>query len=462
MNEFEKKVLAFCRKEKLFTPGDHVIVALSGGPDSVALLRCLLSLKDELSVSVAAAHLNHNIREAACVDQGFCEELCHSFGVPLFVKAADIPMISKERGESVETAGRQYRYDFFRETLTAQKADIIALAHHMDDQAETFLMHLLRGAGTEGLGGIRPLRDSIYARPFLGVTKAEILEYLNDLQQDFCVDETNASDEYFRNRIRLELIPSLCQYNPNIAGILSQTAEMLRDEHRFIQKEALAFLEKHEEAEGILSSAFLKLDKALQRQVLRESFLAAMQTMKDLSYPQIESARALIASGAPGRRLDFPGGAALVTSYNTFCWQKMEKAAYTEECFVLELNQSTKCDPFHAEFRLFAVSCAEYQKMTKEVLWEAFDAEILKKPIEVRAFEPGDRMAPFGMEGTKKVQDLFTDQKIPRFKRSEMPLVVQNERVLWIPGVRRSRDFLVSEHTKEVIIIQITGGKWHA
>lgn len=462
MNEFEKKVLAFCRKNGLFEPGEKVIVALSGGADSMALLCCLLALQEALGVTVSAAHLNHGIRENAKEDEAFCEDFCRQKGIPFYKKTCDVPVVSEKIGESLETAGRHCRYEFFDRLLKTEKSDKIALAHHMDDQAETLLMHLLRGAGSAGLGGMRAIRSDAYVRPLLGVTKAEILAYLNDIDQSFCIDETNASKEYFRNQIRLELIPKLNRYNPNAVQLLAQTAGLLADEHDYLKSEAQAWIDKSKEGISFSKKAFLSLAPALQRQVLRDSFHRELNTVRDLTYQQIESARELIASETPGRKLDFPNGAALVTSYETFHWQKKENSSFNWEAFVLKLNELQKSDAFGATFHLYKVPVEEYLSMEKEASFEAFDAEILDKAIEVRAFIPGDRMAPFGMEGTKKVQDLFTDMKVPRFLRSQIPIVVQDGRVLWIPGVRRSRDFLVHEHTKEVVIIHISGGKWHA
>ncbi|MDF1545918.1 MAG: tRNA lysidine(34) synthetase TilS, partial [bacterium] len=269
------RVLKQIRKNRLIEPGQRLLVALSGGPDSVALLRLLCSIKEEWRLKVAAVHINHLIREGASdADESFCRNLCENWEVELISDRADIPALAAKWKMSVEQAARKYRYQLFERLATDEGFDRVLLGHHADDQAETVLFRLIRGSGRTGLVGMSPKR-SIYVRPLLQQSKADILEYLRANELDFCIDESNSDISYRRNFIRQKLIPLIEEnLNPSVRELLAETADTFSSEEVYLAAIARSAIEKAvlKRRSGTLEidrAELRKMDIWLQRRVLR-------------------------------------------------------------------------------------------------------------------------------------------------------------------------------------------------
>ncbi|HPF19873.1 MAG TPA: tRNA lysidine(34) synthetase TilS, partial [Syntrophomonas sp.] len=237
-------VKAYIASQELIGRGNQVIAAVSGGPDSMALLHILMELRPVLGFHLVAAHVNHGLRPEAALEQQFVEEQCQSWGITCYAKSIDVSGLARQAKTSLEDAGRQARYGFFYELLQILQADVVATAHHQDDQAETVLLHLLRGAGMPGLRGILP-RNGRLVRPLLSHSKHDLLAYLQDNQIAYCIDESNQDESFLRNRIRHQLIPLLqAEYNPQITENLSRLAEIIRAENDFLQQIVQGYWQK--------------------------------------------------------------------------------------------------------------------------------------------------------------------------------------------------------------------------
>jgi tRNA(Ile)-lysidine synthase len=307
-----RKTIADC---SLLERGDHLLVAVSGGPDSVSLLRAMVLLSSEYELRLTTAHLNHGLRGAeAQREEAFVRSLCVGMGVACICKTVDIRMLQRGRGMSLEEIGREQRYKFLDETAETCGALKIATGHHRDDQAETVLINLLRGSGLEGLKGIPPVRDGRIIRPLLHVGRSEILEFLNSEGMTYMMDSSNLSPLFLRNRVRHELIPELTlRYNPAIVEVLSHTAEIIRKEDDYLQAMVRQIMSQWGVVPGVTEiqlplAAFLDLHEALQGRVIKCLLEGAALPGYRIGYRHIEAVLAFSCRSS-GRRasLDLPG-----------------------------------------------------------------------------------------------------------------------------------------------------------
>jgi tRNA(Ile)-lysidine synthase len=310
-----KKVRKTITDSSLLERGDHLLLAVSGGPDSVALLWALVLLSIEYELKLTTAHLNHGLRGAeAEAEERFVHSLCAGMGINCISRTVDIRILQKGKGKSLEEVGREERYRFLDETAKSCGAKKIATGHQRDDQAETVLINLLRGSGLEGLKGIVPLREGRIIRPLLHVGRVEIMEFLNREGLSYFIDSSNSSPQYLRNRIRHQLIPELtAQYNPGVVKGLSQTAEIVRREDDYLQATVRQILRQWGivpgESEILLPLVdFIDLHEALQGRVIKCLLGAASLPGCGVGYRHVEAVLAL-ARSSPRRKvsLDLPG-----------------------------------------------------------------------------------------------------------------------------------------------------------
>ena len=280
--------------------GDHLVVAVSGGPDSVALLHILMCLRDEYRLRLTAAHLNHGLRkDEADREESFVHRLCADIEIACVSRRSDILELKKVKSRSLEEIGREERYRFFQETASQCGAVKIAIGHHRDDQAETLLLHLLRGSGMEGLRGILPVRDGRIIRPLLGVGRSEILEYLRRGGISYVTDSSNRSTLFLRNRIRNELIPEVAsRYNPRLVETLCRTAEIIRRENDYLSKVVRRILNGWQIVPGspdinLPVTDFQSLHEAIQGRIVKFLLESASSAQKGIAYRHVESVLSL-------------------------------------------------------------------------------------------------------------------------------------------------------------------------
>lgn len=433
-------VLQYVRKHRLVRPGERVAIAVSGGPDSIALLRLLLELGNELGIVPSVAHFNHKIRGADSEkDALFVSDTAKEYGLEFHSADGDAAAHAKKTGASVETAARELRYGFFSSLLDRNLADHVATGHTCDDQAETVLMKLLRGAGTKGLAGIHPMlkmsRGTVI-RPLLGIRRSEVEAYLRALGQQWREDATNLVLHHTRNRLRHELMPQLARFNPSLATTLAETAEISRAEEEYwtgIVRDLLPSVFNGHTC-ALNASALLEKPLALQRRLLRA---AAEHAGITLEFEHVEELRQLMHS-APTQQpktLDLPGGVAVLrkTAAGGLSlelkqpWQSQpaEAAAY-EYRFIwpCELHVAE----IHASFQLRLVPPGQASLPDSSLL----NPELLARELVLRNWRPGDRFHPAHTAAPKKIKELL--QKVPRSERTLWPVIASGDEIIWLRG----------------------------
>jgi len=464
----QTKVKAFVARQALLTPGDRVLVAVSGGPDSVALLHLLNSLRDELQLDLEVAHLQHGIRGRESEDDArFVAGLANDLRLPFHLKVVNIPAMKAAAAKgNVEQLARQERYRFFTEMAEGRKLNKIATGHTLDDQAETVLMWLLRGCGMKGLGGISPLRcldnesDSAVRliRPLLAISKTEILEYLREAELPYRNDGTNKDAALLRNWIRLELLPEIAEkIGSGFQRRLGSQADLLRDEDDLLDRIARATLETVRAPGGLDRAAFVKQENGLQRRMLRLWIAESRGHLRGLDYDHVEDLIDLIARGKPQSRLSIPGGWELVNEYKIVRLYKGARGRRSQPAYSYRLSIGHELNIPEAglkfETQRTAIS-SNAGRLTDGNSSAVFDAALLPGELAVRNFQPGDRFQPLGMRGHKKVKDLFIEQKVPLSVRSVLPLLLSGDEILWIPGYGRSEIAKVGPRTREVLCVK--------
>ena len=428
---FHWNIQKYIEEKQLFTLHDKVLVALSGGADSVALLRVLLVL----GYHCEAAHCNFHLRgEESDRDERIVNELCKGLGVTLHVTHFDTVTYASRHHVSVEMAAREMRYDWFEQLRKERGMAVIAVAHHRDDSVETFLLNLIRGAGINGLKGISPHNGCI-VRPLLEVSRQDILDYLRCLRQGYVTDSTNLQDEYMRNKIRLNILPMLRELNPSVSESIAETSRRLTDVSLIYNKEIEAGKERVMEKSGhILISRLMEesAPAALLFEILHPLGFNSVQAGDVFRSLSAQSGKRFVSAGWEVLR----DRTELIIRRRKLADEEVEEnvppfrlAMETQEImpdFVIPKNKDTAC----------------------------LDADKVVLPLTVRKWRQGDKFVPFGMKGKKKVSDYLTDRKFSLFQKENQYVVCSAGQIVWLVGERSDDRFRVTEDTKRVLIIQ--------
>ncbi len=458
-----EKVRQWCSQQQLFVPGERILIACSGGADSLALTDVLLQLRQPLQLQLYVAHLDHMLRgDASRADAAFVRDFCRQHELVCFIQAADVAAYASKHRMSDEMAAREVRYGFLRETAAAIGGAKIATAHHRDDQAETVLLHLLRGSGSCGLAGIRPAADGII-RPFLGVTRAEIERYCRERNLAPRHDATNDQTEYTRNRLRLELLPQLREkYNPAVVEALCRSAELLADEHAFIQqyaREQWPSIVRTEAGDVIFDRQRLRLlPSAVQRELFRLGLKQVKGDLNGFSFLHIEKMMALTAAGQTGATLMLPRGIRIRCRYDDLeifritAQRSLKPLAKIDFEMVLAVPGITQVQPLGLSVTTeIAEKFPDLRKSNSIVC----DADKLEGPLCVRCRRPGDRFSPSGVGGSKKIKEYFIDQKIDRERRDFIPLFCDKNEIFWIGNYRQNQMSQPGPATKRCLRLTI-------
>jgi len=449
-----RAVAFLLKKEALVSPGGRVLVALSGGADSVALFHVLREISPSFPFSLAAAHLDHGIRPHSGKDAEFVRLLCEKYGIPLTLGYVDVPALARREKIGIEDAGRRARREFLEKTADEEGCSVVALAHHRNDQAETFLHRLMRGSALTGLASMR-VRYGIFIRPFLFFGKDRILRYLEERKLSWVEDESNADVLFTRNRIRHELLPILRQFNPKIEEHLCCTASRIAVEENFWEEE----IDRHVASLALLSEREAKLDRkgiyslhqALRLRFYRRILQKVRGGLEGLSSRHIEAVDGLVTGSRPQGELHLPG-VVVFRRYDTL--HVSCKPPSVSDDFEIRIDGSG--DYPLPEGGVLRVSIEEVCRGEGRLAVE-FDASVVPFPLAARSFRTGDRFCPYGMQGTKKVKDLFIDAKIDRESRCRIPIVVAGE-ILWIAGLRRCAGFTPPVRGGSVLRIEFLDG----
>ncbi len=452
-------------------PGDKVLVAVSGGPDSVCLLHLLKSLFPEQALQLHVAHLNHGLRAEALEEARFVEALSKQWEFPFTGKT--IAAAQYRQKESVQVEARRLRYHFLREVAEGFGAKWIATGHQADDQAETFLMRILRGSGMSGLSGIPAMRDNYIIRPLLGCTRGEILAEMADQDIAFVQDPSNKKLVYQRNRIRHHLMPILQSYNPKIQATLCREALLLRDENEFMEQSLSAILPTlHIELQD--HSVVFKVEKitalhpALQRRALR--FGLAHLDLGRPNFETIEAIRQQMGHKAHETKRSLPqnlfaerrGMRLQITKSDESSRVKPEWPKVKQQV-LLEINAgNSNCTIDLPDWGIRLKVCLRSRGKKGgpvsplSTCIASFDFDNISLPLTLRTWQAGDRFVPLGMDGHhKKLQDFFVDQKIAKSERHHIPLLCCPENILWVLGLRVDERFCVTKETTRILTVEI-------
>jgi tRNA(Ile)-lysidine synthase len=460
------KIKETIKKHRMLSPGDRVLVAVSGGPDSVCLLRVLQTLAKKLDLTLQVAHLDHMFRGKESADEAqFVADLAKKLGIPATLAQIDVPAFCRERGLSAQEGAREVRYGFLRRVADETGSSRIAVGHTAEDQAETFMMRLLRGAGTSGLSAIPPVRDNII-RPLIDVTRKEVLEYLKKSEINYVTDPSNTKPVYTRNRVRLELMPVLKRFNPRIVETLAAEANLLRDEDVAIERHCAALAESilvREENDLLIKrTEFNILPPAFKRRLLKKASDLAGVRSSGLSRDQIDEAVSFMAAARTGRTMDLPSGLTIGREYDSF-YMRPASGANTF-CLQLSIPGLTTIPELGLAIETGVRDRAQGNEKGPEdtpgsdnFVWQAlFDYDKMGSLLTLRSRQKGDRFYPAGMGGkSKKIQDYFVDQKVPRRKRDTIPLLCSGQDILWVVGLRTDERFLPGPNTKRVLVVRV-------
>ncbi len=448
------------QKHNLLEKGDHVIVGVSGGPDSICLLYVLFDLKDEYQLDLSVVHINHMLRgKDADEDETYVKELCSKEGIPFYSYKINVREMGKRMSTGEEEAGRKARYDAFLEILKKTNADKIAIAQNMNDQAETLLMRLVRGSGLDGLAGIDYKRDGIIIRPLLDISREEIEQYCKDNNLKPRTDKTNLKAIYTRNKIRLELIPYLeDNFNSRIISNLWKTAKILKEDKDFIYSfvnEAYkkCCIQKIDKEVHIQKEKYEKLHPAVKKRVILKA-IGDLGVHQDIGTIHLESVLHIIDENKTSAGLDLPYDIRVEVGYeNIVITRNKAEKSFQGFCYKLEWGNNIQIKELSASL-YWEIAANSGQEISKNDYIKFFDYDKFKAPLVVRTRKSGDRFSPLGMAGSKKLKDFYIDEKIPRKQREKIPLVCCGSDVAWIIGYRVSDRFKIDDTTRRILILK--------
>lgn len=462
------RVVRTIRSRDLLRHGQHVLVAISGGPDSVALLSLLHQLRPSWSLTLTAVHCNYGLRGRESEgDQQFVETLCRELGVPLHVKPIDLR--SGPPRSSLQAAARARRYQVFTEVAAHCGADRIAMGHTADDQAETVVLWMLRGTGLTGLSGMPACRDGSIVRPLYDARRQDILSYLEHIQRPFREDSSNGTPLYLRNRIRHEVMPVLQRLVPSSVESLCRLADICREDDRYLdQHVAERFCVKETiQPDGswtIQQAVFRGFTKAVQRRILRSLLRQTDLQQRSPNLSVVERVIHTVSEEKWGTMIPLRVGWLVVEQDEirftlSGTGRMCRDTGLTTPVQVLSLPGRVVW-PGTGQVIQVQHQVVHDRSMTLGRDYIVIDPQLLSQPWHIRSWVPGDRFYPFGMHGhSKKLQDFFTDQQVPVETRRQIPLLVAPEGIVWVVGYRHDQRWVPTSGTKQCVIVTVNGSE---
>ena len=427
--KYKKRIQHFIEENNLFAFNDKVLVALSGGADSVALLRVLI----DLGYTCECAHCNFHLRgEESNRDEQFVSSLCQKLQIPLHVKHFETKSCAKEKQISIEMAARELRYAWFEDLRHETQAMVIAVAHHRDDSVETFLLNLIRGTGINGLKGIQAKNGNI-VRPLLETSREDILNYLDFLKQDYVTDSTNLQDEYMRNKIRLNLLPMMKDMNPSIMESIQDTAQKLDDAAKIYNQNRKEILETSIQ---VYNKEFLLPIQIILNDLAPLTLLHEWLGKYQFNSSQIKDIYQCLKQEQSGKR---------------FISNKWELLRDRDD-LILRHKEETEYEP---KISIETVEINNDFILIKDKQIAYLDADKVVLPLEIRKWKKGDKFVPFGMKGKKKISDYLTDKKFSLYQKEKQYVACSKREIIWLVGERSDDRFKITEKTKRALILKI-------
>lgn len=463
------KVKDFIKENNIIEDNDKILVALSGGPDSVCLLHMLHSLKNELKISIGAAHINHMLRgEEALKDEFYVEKLCEELNIPVYIARIDIDKISKNLNISHEMAGRDERYKFFESISDKYGYDKIAIAHNANDQAETVIMRMMRGTGLEGLGGIKAKRGEKIIRPILSLYREEVESYCNEKELTPRIDKTNLENIYSRNKVRLDILPYMKEnFNEDIIETLNRMASILQKDDEYINKQCNKYFEEYckDEFESLsINKNLFKLDNALVTRVIKKSFIYYSKKYVNFEMKHIYDVIDLANKGT-NKKIDLPNNIVAENVYGNIHLKYKEANTKKKEgdkniennIFIdKEKLGNNTFDFMKYNVNVELINNKNNIQFSNNDLIKYFDYDNIIEGIIIRTRKDGDKIKPLGMNGNKKLKDIFINSKVPIKDRDNVPIVCFGEKIAWIVGYKVSENSKITGDTQKIIKIKFT------
>ena len=452
------KIVSYAEQHNMIGGTGNVVMGLSGGADSVCLLSVLRRMSEEKGFVLHAVHVHHGIRgEEADRDRDFCRKLCEKFNVLLTEYEYDVPLYAGEHGMSSEEAGRFLRYKAFDETADRLGDAVIAVAHHMNDLAETVIFNMCRGSGIRGIRGILPVRGRII-RPLLCCTRDEIEEYIKEQGLDYCKDSTNDGTDYARNRIRHKVIPFLSE-NINSATVenIASLADNAAKAEEYLEKNAKVLYSSiaSDTDGGILLSGLENQDEYMAGRILRMAIENLTGSLKDISESHIKAIMGLL-DGQSGRKTDIKNGLMAVKNVDGLFLSP--DIGDVENKFV-KVEPPCEITPWNGagDFTFEIIKWNAEQKISNEVYTKCFDYDKIKGGLCLRTRKIGDYIIMDGMGHRKSLKQYFIDAKIPARQRDTIPLLAEGDHVLWVTGGRISEEYKITQETVNVLRVKYGG-----
>ncbi len=455
----EDKVLSIIKEYNLIEENDNVVIGVSGGPDSMALLYILLYVRQVINFDIHVVHLNHGVRgKDAKKDQLFVEDQCKRLNLPYYTKNVNMVEYGKEKGITSEEAGRELRYGFFREILKDQGGGKIAVAHNKNDQAETVIMRFMRGTGIDGLRGMEYISEDII-RPILSVNRQEIENYIEENKIETVLDKTNLQPIYSRNKVRLELLPYIEEnFNPNIIDTIWRISRISSIDSKFLEdytKKKYNIIVKKDEQNGIIldGKKILDLDKSIQQRIIRTAIQKINGSLQGITEAHVLSVLNLLVKGNTGKGVDLINNVIARLDYNDLILEKEDTEKYKDYYYEFPYPGVVNIEEIGYSFNVDLIDINGKYKFERSNHIGYFDLEKIKGNLYLRNRRIGDSFSPFGMEGSKKIKDYFIDEKISQDLRDEIPLLTDEKNILWVVGYRTSEIYKVTDNTKRILKI---------
>jgi len=448
MKRIEQKALKFIGEQNLINKNDKILIGLSGGPDSVFLIHFLKKYSKKFKIDIGALHINHQLRgKDADKDEQFCKKLCEKLSVEFYSVKKDVKAYSKDKKISIEAAGRKIRYNEYERILKEKGYNKIATAHNADENAETVLLNLIKGSGLRGLSGIPPKRNNII-RPVLCLTKEEILLYLKENKIKYRTDLTNFTDDAERNYLRNKVIPLISgKLNPSFSNTVLKSSEVLRKIYNLInkniQQKAGKLVKQNDDYVTISIDEFNKIDEEYRSEILRYIFDKYFDVQ--ISFNDCDKILSLI-NKQTGRSTFISGKIKIVRERNDLLIKK-EKLLSEEKVFTVKPGETIKLNDHLLSIKEVGTIIPGHSS-NKNL--EYINGDNTSDTFLVRRWLPGERFFPFGMKGSKKVSDFLNEQKILSVKKKEQLVLLNNDRIVWVIGLRLDERFRITPETKKV------------
>jgi tRNA(Ile)-lysidine synthase len=429
----------------MLVAGDRVLVAVSGGPDSVALLGVLAALSPDYGIELQAAHFNHQLRgEESSRDQACVGAATARLAVPCTFGRGDV----LPGAPNLEARARDQRYAFLTQAAAAPGCTKIATGHTLDDQAETVLMRLLRGTGWDGLAGIRAVRQGYIIRPLIECSRQQVLAFLESSGLPFCHDSSNQDRRFLRNRVRHEIMPLLEAINPAVRRRLASAADVAAAESRLLEEQVESIIERTRSGDGALAvSVVTGAPPGLRGRLVRAWLRTCRGHLRRLTGAHVHAILDLAQGSRPNAQVRLPAGERVVREYDRLCFRPDDHPLAVEPPRMLVPGSAVVLD---SGWRISAgVEPIEGNWQRPADLWSLVaDADAVRLPLVVRTTRPGDRVRPLGLGGHRKLQDIFVDRKLPLSARRTCPVVECEGEILWVPGVVRAQRAVITPATR--------------